>query len=156
MLSMYIVNILGGMFFGWIFLFTGLNNLGYMKPRLPYSILELAAFQDELSSTGKYRAYKELKNKNHTHFVFTKEIPGDMAGKDGRRADMEDERELAEQQKIRDLFHKLAILDQLSTPGNPASKMELIRREHLTLYGDTEIRAPRVAIRSDAWDDDSF
>lgn len=146
MLSIYIVNILGGMFLGWIFLFTGINNLGNLRPMLPYhtnthSILELAAIQEELTSSGQRKPYKVIKNNNHTHFVFKKDIPGDIDGKDCRQPDSEmAEKEATEIHKMRTLFHKLAILNQLSVPGNPAPKLDLIRKERLEIYGNTEIR----------------
>lgn len=153
MLSIYIVNIIGGMFFSWIFLFAGINNIENARSKMPYhipNVLHLAAVQDELTSSGKRKPYQAVESNNHTHFVFKKDIPADMDGKDCRpQHTTEDalEKEEADIHKMRSLFHRLAILNQLSAPGNPKPKLDLIRKEYLEIYGEPEIRA----VNSEKW-----
>lgn len=140
MLSIYIVNLLGGMFFSWVFLLTSFSSI-----RHRYKIDNLSATLKDLEYSANRKSYETIKINNHTHFVFKKAVPDDIYGKDDRYSQEnqteEDENEI---HKMRNLFHKLAILNQLSTPGNPQIKLDIIRREQLEIYGNVEIRGVNI------------
>ena len=143
MMIIYIVNLFGGMFFGWIFLLTSFST---MRPKShhQYHIEYMAALQD-LDNSANSKEYQTVKINNHTHFIFKKDIPNDINGKDGRISqENETEKENNEIHKMHNLFRKLAILNQLSSPGNPQTKLDIIRKERLEIYGDVEIRGVNV------------
>lgn len=138
MLSIYIVNILGGMFISWIFLLTSFSGMK-SRPRLD----QIAATLKDLEHSASRKSYETVNINNHTHFIFKREVPDSVYGKDERHSD-ENETETAETHKMQTLFRKLAILNQLSAPGNPQQKLDIIRRERLEIFNDVEIRGIRL------------
>lgn len=142
MMIIYIVNLFGGMFFGWIFLLTSFNT---MRSKPQNNNIEYMASLQDLDNSANSKEYQTVKINNHTHFIFKKDIPNDLNGKDCRISEENNtEKENNEIHKMHNLFRKLAILNQLSSPGNPQTKLDIIRKEKLEIHGDVEIRGVNV------------
>jgi hypothetical protein len=145
MYGYYIVKLIGGMFFSWIFLFSGLGKRIDNKNNLPSFFATKLTKQDfsfQSKNPKPTKNYQIVKTNNHTNFVFKKDIPAEIHGKDCTFFDQNETEIENEIHSMRSNFWKMALLKILESPTvSEQKKIETIRREYMEIYGRPTITA---------------